>query len=256
MWVTLNNPRGWGHIHNRFTLLPFHTPYEYSFGHLSFLLVFLCPSCFLQFCLMATVPQSCPLPSVDHPLPQSHRVVPAHSGLPISHRLSPFNMELFLPRVCPQLHVSTIISAFICLPKSVLCVSPACNGCYVWAGILWDPLPAWLQLWCVVVTQTGFRNGWTQHMGPYHGPCCWNPAMHGETYLKRDWEIKKLIFSREQPDTGKGMQHARKACEEWRYSWNSSLLVQISIYSSLYNIRILCKMAKQHVEKVTPEFLL
>lgn len=95
-----------------------------------------------------------------------------------------------------------------------------------------------------------------QHTGPYHSPHCWNPAMHGETYLKWDWEIKKLIFSREQPDTGKGMQHTRKACEEWSYSWNSSLFVQISIYSSLYNIRILCKMAKQHFEKVTREFLL
>lgn len=166
MWITLNNPRGWGYIHNRLSLLPFHAPYWCSFGHLSFLLIFLCPLCLLLFCLLATV--------LLTPCHSPTRAVLAHSGLPINHRLPLFNIELFLPGLCPCLHSSLclhvsplkLFSVHLLLGMLLVFLK------YVWAAVLWDLLPACLQLWCVVVAQTGFRNGWTQlwlaHGSPPH----------------------------------------------------------------------------------------
>lgn len=138
MCVTLSNTRGWGHIHTGFSLLLFHASYWYSFGHLSFLLVFLSSSCPLQFCLLATVPQSCPFPSVDHLLPQSRRVVPAHSGLPKSHRLPPFNMQLFQECVPSSMSPQLSLSSFVSLQVFSVYLLPAMAASLPEICLSWD----------------------------------------------------------------------------------------------------------------------
>lgn len=133
-------------MHNGFGLLLFHASYWGSFGHLTFLLVFLAPSCFLLVCLMATVPQGCFCPGAGHAQPWCLRVVPAlvlvtHSHSPTGMSLPSvghpwaavcplFDTEVLPPRVHLQPHISTAVFPSICLPKSVPCASPVCNGCW------------------------------------------------------------------------------------------------------------------------------
>lgn len=238
LWVTLSIPRGLGCVRNGFGLLLFHSSYWGSVGHLTFLLVFRTPSCFLLVCLMATVPQGCRCPGIGHPQPQCLRVVPDPAL--VTHSRSHTGMSL--PSVgrpwaagCPLLTwsssfqecISSSISPQLSYPLTVsLRVSRACLLPAMAAGVpeiclSWGAVgsSAWLQLWCVTVTHTGFRGCWTQlwlALGSSWLPSTLvpttAPAAETQPCMPHAWgnisqvrlRDKETIFFREWADSEKG----------------------------------------------------